>query len=235
VPATVSEIADDYLAEIRRVQPYGPYLLGGFSFTGLVAIEIAQKLKRQGEEIGLLVLVDPTTSWSAPSSTAAKTTSNMAAGSFMSSVARQMRETGLRPMALATSIWKGLQWRIDGQRRRVTTPLKWALCRASLPVWSRLPYKPYPLRKFYFLQASLRVARRYEPEPYDGEVILFLSEELSGREMAWRQKVKGALRVHKFPGDHTELVREPNASTLAAVLRGYLTPGGRIAAPPAQF
>ncbi|HLK32076.1 MAG TPA: amino acid adenylation domain-containing protein, partial [Terriglobales bacterium] len=54
----VEDMAKRYLDEIRRLQPRGPYLLGGFSFGGLVAFEAAQQLQSQGEEVGLVALLD---------------------------------------------------------------------------------------------------------------------------------------------------------------------------------
>lgn len=43
---------------IRAVSAHGPYILGGHSFCGLLAYEIAQRFRRQGSEIALLVIVD---------------------------------------------------------------------------------------------------------------------------------------------------------------------------------
>jgi thioesterase domain-containing protein len=54
----IEEMASHYLREIASVQPRGPYFLGGFSFGGLVAYEMAQQLRARGEEVGLLVLFD---------------------------------------------------------------------------------------------------------------------------------------------------------------------------------
>jgi thioesterase domain-containing protein/acyl carrier protein len=54
----VEDMAADYLSEIRTVQPHGPYHIGGFSFGGLVAFEMAQQLLVQGEAVGLLALLD---------------------------------------------------------------------------------------------------------------------------------------------------------------------------------
>jgi thioesterase domain-containing protein len=51
-------MAERYLGEIRTVQPRGPYHLGGFCFGGLVAVEMAQRLARDGEEVALVVLCD---------------------------------------------------------------------------------------------------------------------------------------------------------------------------------
>ena len=50
-------MASDYLAEVRRVQPEGPYLLGGFSGGGLTAYEMARQLLAAGEEVALLALL----------------------------------------------------------------------------------------------------------------------------------------------------------------------------------
>jgi amino acid adenylation domain-containing protein len=55
---TIEEMALHYIHEIRSVQPNGPYFLGGFSFGGLVAYEMAQQLRAGGEDVGLLVLFD---------------------------------------------------------------------------------------------------------------------------------------------------------------------------------
>lgn len=56
--ATLPEAAADYIAEMRQVQPKGPYMLGGFSGGGLTAWEMARQLKEAGEEVSLLVLLD---------------------------------------------------------------------------------------------------------------------------------------------------------------------------------
>jgi len=54
----VAEMAERYIREIRRVQPEGPYRIGGYSFGGLVAYEMAQQLRAQEQEVGLLALFD---------------------------------------------------------------------------------------------------------------------------------------------------------------------------------
>ena len=55
---TLEQIAADFLEEIRALQPEGPYFLGGYSFGGLVAFEMAHQLQTQGQEVRLLVLID---------------------------------------------------------------------------------------------------------------------------------------------------------------------------------
>ena len=54
----VEDMAERYLQEIRSVQPHGPYALGGLSFGGMVALEIATQLRQQGEDVALVALFD---------------------------------------------------------------------------------------------------------------------------------------------------------------------------------
>jgi len=55
---TVEEMAEHYLRDMRTIQPEGPYFLGGLSFGGTVAFEIARMLRAEGEEVGVLALFD---------------------------------------------------------------------------------------------------------------------------------------------------------------------------------
>jgi amino acid adenylation domain-containing protein len=55
---TVSEIAAFHIAQMRQVQPQGPYLIGGWSFGGTVAYEMARQLIEGGERVAILALID---------------------------------------------------------------------------------------------------------------------------------------------------------------------------------
>lgn len=55
---TFEDMAEDYLAEIRQIQPSGPYYLAGFSGGGLVAYEMAQRLTAAGETVAQVVMLD---------------------------------------------------------------------------------------------------------------------------------------------------------------------------------
>lgn len=55
---SVVDMARDYLAAIREIQPHGPYCLGGWSMGGQVAQEMACQLRRHGEHVQLLLLID---------------------------------------------------------------------------------------------------------------------------------------------------------------------------------
>ncbi|UJR12998.1 hypothetical protein I4U23_000024 [Adineta vaga] len=55
---TMEEVAAIYLAEIRKRQPLGPYILGGWSSGGIVAYEAATQLIAYGEKVLGLILID---------------------------------------------------------------------------------------------------------------------------------------------------------------------------------
>jgi thioesterase domain-containing protein/acyl carrier protein len=69
--ATIEEMAELYVKEIRRTQPRGPYFIAGYCMGGTVAFEVAQQLYQHGETVALLALLDtmnwrtiPLTAWS---------------------------------------------------------------------------------------------------------------------------------------------------------------------------
>jgi aspartate racemase len=55
----IEDMAAFYLDAIRGIQPQGPYFIGGWSMGTVVAYEMAQQLSARGEEVALLVLIDP--------------------------------------------------------------------------------------------------------------------------------------------------------------------------------
>jgi amino acid adenylation domain-containing protein len=54
----IEEVAAAVVSAVRSVRPHGPYLLGGWSFGGIVALEAAAQFERMGEEVSLLLLLD---------------------------------------------------------------------------------------------------------------------------------------------------------------------------------
>ncbi len=56
-PDRIELMATRYLTEIRRIQPTGPYRLGGWCFGAVVAFEMAHQLRAGGEQVALLALI----------------------------------------------------------------------------------------------------------------------------------------------------------------------------------
>ncbi|MFJ8221492.1 amino acid adenylation domain-containing protein [Streptomyces griseus] len=58
LPASIAEMAEDYTERIREVQPSGPYHLLGWSMGSLLAHAVAVRLQQQGQEVALLANLD---------------------------------------------------------------------------------------------------------------------------------------------------------------------------------
>lgn len=63
VHTKVEDMAADYVAEILKIQPSGPYHLGGYCLGGTIAYEVAQQLIADDGEVALLALFDTHSRW----------------------------------------------------------------------------------------------------------------------------------------------------------------------------
>ena len=193
------EMAAHYLKEVRSVQSQGPYFLGGYSFGGMIALEMAQQLIAQGEEPPLLVLFDTLCMASQGNGFSYKLKS-------LSSPLLKMLETS------GSERWAYLS-------RVVTAPVRavqWGLHVATLPSRVR------KVRK-----ACLNAAKHYVPQAYPGRVILFRSSSeplggLSDPYAGWSEYVTNGLDVREVRSNHDNILLEPQVRCVAEQLRACL-------------
>ncbi len=98
----VEDMADRYLEEIRAVQREGPYCLGGYSFGGFVALEIARRLAERGAEVQYLALIDTFAGPAATKRSLLLCFLGMPAREMASYLARKIRKKIRRTMAGVT-------------------------------------------------------------------------------------------------------------------------------------
>ncbi len=213
----IEEIAAYYLSEVRRVQPEGPYYLGGHSIGGLIAFEMAQQLRRQSQEVALLVLLDS----NCPKDPASlsPTTSPFA--------------------ACHHARWRSFYWRVlsvlgfDGRPSGPLQKLKDEIRRKIIAVTCEFFHlckvpPPARLQSLYVDEIVYGIfypgaAKRYRPQPYPGQVVYFKSDaDTPERLVRWRKVISGNLEVYKVSGDHTGMLVEPHVSNLAQGLKTCL-------------
>ena len=196
---SVHEIVESYCAEIRRVQPTGPYFLLGYSIGGAVAFEIARLLSDSHEPVGVVVLVDaicPTASAKVEKRPAGQ---RLARGLAKGGVLRaQLGRLWVRPRYLLA------QYLV--RRGRVV---------------------PRHLRENYVAHSLELIFTPHRPRPYSGKVILFrASEEETGLgldpELGWSGLAAEGVEVCYGGGTHDTIIRSPNVSRLADRLRSLL-------------
>lgn len=207
--ARLDEAARDYIAELRQVQPHGPYLLGGFSGGGLTALEMAHQLRAEGEEVALLVLLDTPLPLRPGLSRTDKALIKL----------QEFRRKGLgyaREWAQARRDWAEAQrWAtpessLNNQRIE-------AAFRDALPFVQLRPYdgrtalfRP-PLDRHWQVSGGRWVSSAREYVSPDNDW---------GR---WMPR----LSVHEVPGDHDSMVLEPNVRVMAATLNALIAEAGQ--------
>jgi amino acid adenylation domain-containing protein len=179
-----------YLEHLRNAQPHGPYFLGGYSFGGLVALEMARRLAEQREEVRALILVDtylPT----------GKNGESLLGKFFGLSTEQKLAYLKKR----ATRYARGIKRRIDA---------------------ISLPQAIKDVR-----EACAVAEKKYQPQVYDGRVVLFRASEkalrgLDDPQEGWRKHAAGGIEVHEIDGDHGNILNEPQVRQLAAEIRSRL-------------
>jgi amino acid adenylation domain-containing protein len=210
---TIPEIAANHLKEIQKVQPKGPYYLGGFCFGGMVAFEIAQQLQKQGQEIAILFLVDPSAlnSWR---SRFEKTES------FRSKISRHARSLA------GIDVWEKFKYVYVRVRDRISGILgrgkNVALTVTRNVYFASGRFLPPLLREHYLSSVEHSAMRHYEPKMYPGDLILYKSEQKS-YDPEWIAKfITGKLHLREVPSSHFDLLKEPTIALWAEELRSCL-------------
>ena len=219
-PTRIEDMAAHYINEIRTLQPEGPYYLGGMSFGGVVAYEMAQQFHAQNQTVGLLALLD-----SFP----------LGYSELMPITERSRREIDFLARRVKLH-WQNFfalpgPGKLDYLRRKSRTLQR----RVKTRLW-QIAYKFYakkgrelPEALQNVKQANYLAAKDYVTKTYAGRITLFLAREQSladvyDPKVVWGKLVLGGVETHEIPGDHVTLIEEPHVQKLAEKLSGCLSP-----------
>ncbi|MEP4037599.1 SDR family NAD(P)-dependent oxidoreductase [Pseudophaeobacter sp.] len=214
---SIAQAAQDYLAEIKQIQPQGPYLLGGFSGGGITAYEMAQQLQAAGEETAALVLLDTPLPVRPSLKPVDKALIKL----------QELRRKGagyLLEWAKNRILWEITKRRQEpaetGQmpafnNRKIELAFRQSVESYALQPWNGpLTLLRPPLDRHWQVSGANWVSSERE--------YVFADNDWTG----WAPD----LEVVEVPGDHDSMVLVPNVSTLAAALKPRLV----IVPPPPQ-
>ena len=226
--ASVEEMAAYYVGEARSILPAGPFFLGGASFGGKVAFEMARQLDEAGQKVALIALFD-TFARVSPGSSSKMTRIRNRLRNYRRRAAFHARNLLFRPQ----------------RRRYVRARLKTLTRRFRSRLWQAI-YKSYermarPLPRALrsVREAGHLASRRYEPKTYAGRVTLFRAavrpiDDTPDHEMGWGPLALGGVEIREVPGGHVDMYDEPFVQTLAGELRSCID-RALEAEPPSQF
>jgi amino acid adenylation domain-containing protein len=215
-------MAARYCAEIRSLQPRGPYFLAGRSMGGMIAYEMARQLREQGEQIALLALFD---------------TYGPGNHHFELQRAGSLQKMGRR--------WRGRWQRLRNSdlrrfREWISNFAYWRSLWLSDAVrlrWARATGRALPHAPRYRLlwQCHQRAYYSYVPPTYPGRITLFRAAEhppemAASYALGW-ENAGVDLEVIQMTGDHDSLIEQPS---LLPVLRAALARAQAAVEPDAS-
>jgi thioesterase domain-containing protein len=208
----ISEMAAHYVAQMRKVSD-GPYLVGGFSFGGAVAAEVATQLVELGQEVALLAIFDTPLDGSAFQPVGQL----RGLGPDLVAYVQHLLEPGQRLRFVRgelPAVWRALAWLL---RIRKTPPHMQSIeSLVSSMAGSSSPHERVA-------RIHLGALARFTPRPYPGRVTLFRARVrplLASHDavLGWNSLARGGVEVYPLPGSHAQMFEEPHVATLAELL-----------------
>jgi aspartate racemase len=205
---TVEDMAASYFAAIRRVQPEGPYYLGGYSAGGIVAFAIACRLQHSGVAVGKLILID--SSIEGPVRNISEPRPIMAECSRLSRTVlgnwEYMRRIGVHEF-------------LELKRRNFRMNAR--IVRHNLHI-GREPMLNVE-------EAFIRALRNYRPGKFHGGVLLLRTRDAEFNSpdptLGWSTVVDGPVEIHEMTGDHDSILMKPEVDSLAERISAGISPG----------
>ncbi len=229
---SIEQMADSYIAAIRTVSPSGPYSLGGWSMGGIVAFEMARRLRAAGEEVRLLAIIDSP----APGNLLPTDSSSQESHDFSDLT----QDLGLIDTLIRVTTGESLDLRAEdldglGHEERMQRIFVAVRARGIAPDDVDSSF----LKQFLeTAQRNFQAERSFHPGVYAGRIDLFRAQDaLRGFEagwnsnlyrdpqFGWQQLSSEPVAVHSIPGDHVSILRPPHIATLAATMRQHLEGG----------
>jgi amino acid adenylation domain-containing protein len=234
--STAEETAEVYVDEIRKVQPHGPYFLGGGSYGGMIAFEMACRLQSMGETVGVLALLDASNPAYHRSLSTFKVL-YLHARFFVRRIlhhARTLPRLKLRewgwylPSAVKTFV------RLAGDLARIVKresedEILIAIPQAQLEALEGGGELEKTLSRV--MDASRLAAQRFVPKPYDGHLLVFRATNLryenplEDETLGWGPLALGGVTTYEINGDHAAVFHKPHVNEIAKILDGALRAG----------
>ena len=222
---TVEAMAAHYLAEIRKVQPRGPYHVGGYCFGGLVAFEMARMLNQRGEEVSQLSLFNAPLRFNGRGSKKPGTDHKPTVQERLSRHSQEFSQRGAlgKSAYLLSAAAKAGEWRLRNLWRVVRIRGQVKTCR----LLSRLGITiPQALRGMYVLSMTHVAECAFVPGPYDGTMTLYRGKGLyQDPNLGWSSLAAKIDSVEIDGGTHRirrDMMNEPIVQELASRLAADL-------------
>lgn len=222
----IEEMAECYVEAILRIQPHGPFRLGGYSLGGIIAFEMAQQLQRRGHGVEFLAMLDAT----APSEDGGRWTARSVLNLLRNTPYWLVDHVLRRP---TRDVIADVRRRVARIARRVAPASAGDGGAAAPAIADIMDVTQLPESHRRVVAALYQAGTSYVPRPYPGRITLFRVRaqplmDSHGRDKGWARLAEKGVEIRVVPGNHKNLYDEPHVRALARaiedVLRGMEEP-----------
>ncbi|MGW3957063.1 amino acid adenylation domain-containing protein [Streptomyces sp. NPDC004752] len=199
MPSSFTEMAADYIEQIRKVQPQGPYHLLGYSSGGIAAHVIACELVAAGEEVGLLGILD-------------------------TYPGQRLAELGEQEILADLLRWVGYDRRYLGRKPLTYDKVIGILRKLGSSLASLEPHHIEAIGRVYANGRTL--VHEVEPGLYPGDVTVLVASldkvDISPTPKTWRPYVGGEIKAHYLERNHNDLMKPAALAEIGRILAAEL-------------
>jgi amino acid adenylation domain-containing protein len=208
----IEDIAAHYISAIRAQNPDGPYALAGFSFGGIIAYEMTRQLEALNKEVRMLAMFD-TYAYRTPF--------------YDPWLVKNVK----RGLYFGRKVWHALLFK-DGFEKTIKTRTK-AVKRGVTRLLWKVKFGKQQQQTGFFgyankIDETNNIAQKhYKIQPYNTSIELFRAEVRSFylddyEYMGWKPYALNGVNIHKIPGEHNTIFKEPNDKEFAKILQDCL-------------
>jgi len=212
----IDEMASYYIEAIKRVQPEGPYLLGGYCLGGSIALEIGHQLRAAGDEIDLLALFE-TYNWA-----------SIDAQSIFDKIYFYIQKLLFH--------WQNFQI-LRGKQKLTFLKEKLSVAKERRKVWYGMTasnlgknfwrYTGEAQHLYKLWKNNHRAAKNYMPKTYPGQIIHFRPikeyKKFDTPKARWENIAAEGVKTCRLPVYPAGMLLEPFVKILAEKLKELLT------------
>ncbi|ODC04609.1 hypothetical protein BFW38_14815 [Terasakiispira papahanaumokuakeensis] len=215
LPTSIEEMADDYITRIRSIQPQGPYRLLGWSFGGLVAHAIAEKLQASGAVVDCLCMLDSYPYQLGVQAPTDEAEVIAAALAFLGYDLSTLEDLPQDKQALAQFLWQDY----DDSSMTVIKEIQ----KQKANIIEHIEQ---------VIHNNLAIANHFLPGKVDANLLFFVAEGSMNGAMgnileheaeAWESRISGSMEVHHIHCHHQAMLDPEPLNHIGPIIGEYLS------------
>src|SRR5690606_776848 len=203
---TMEDLAQHYISEILESNPTGPYILGGYSFGGLLAYEMARQLIAMGKKIEFIAILD--------TYCGGRDKREDKGNRILRKITRQFIKFGFITRSFLHNPFETVRY-------------QWVFIHNKIKNVFSNNYVGND--EFFTYDAEINRSydiayENYKMSPMDVEVHLFKTQKRlyfldDGKNYGWKKYALKGVRVYEDPGDHKTFLLPPNNKKFSRILQ----------------